>query len=113
MTRPIFNFDDITKEMLDEKHDLWQRMAEAGAQPKADGAIGGRIIGTVKWWSHAKGYGFLTCDAVPDDVFVHHSGLIGAGYKNLTEGERVEFSLERNQRREGWIATGVTGIGGR
>lgn len=51
-----------------------------------------RTTGTVKWFSDAKGYGFLQQEGGPD-VFVHHSAIEGGGYKTLHEGERVEFDV--------------------
>lgn len=51
-----------------------------------------RSIGTVKWFSQEKGFGFIRRDDGPD-VFVHHSGIQGSGFKTLSEGERVEFEI--------------------
>jgi CspA family cold shock protein len=51
-----------------------------------------RATGTVKWFSQEKGFGFIQQDDGPD-VFVHHTGIAGSGYKTLNEGERVEFDL--------------------
>jgi CspA family cold shock protein len=51
-----------------------------------------RINGTVKWFSDAKGYGFIEREG-GDDVFVHHSAIEGSGFKSLTEGEKVEFDV--------------------
>jgi cold shock protein len=51
-----------------------------------------RITGTVKWFSDAKGYGFIERDE-GDDIFVHHANIEGIGFKTLKEGERVEFDV--------------------
>jgi CspA family cold shock protein len=50
--------------------------------------------GTVKWFNSQKGYGFITPDGETKDVFVHHSAIEGGGYKELSEGQRVEFDAE-------------------
>ena len=49
--------------------------------------------GTVKWFSPEKGYGFIS-QSDGQDVFVHYSSIEGDGYRNLAEGENVEFELE-------------------
>ena len=51
-----------------------------------------RIVGAVKWFNTTKGYGFLSREDGPD-VFVHYSAIVGDGFRNLEEGERVEFSI--------------------
>ena len=48
------------------------------------------MIGKVKWFNNAKGYGFLGRDDGPD-VFVHYSAILGDGYRTLAEGDSVEF----------------------
>ena len=53
-----------------------------------------RITGTVRWFSRVKGYGFIKPDNSEKDVFVHYSAIIGEGYRNLNEGQRVEFVIE-------------------
>ncbi|HVO43035.1 MAG TPA: cold-shock protein [Aggregatilineales bacterium] len=53
-----------------------------------------RSTGTVKWFSRVKGYGFIEPDGGEKDVFVHFSAIVGDGYRNLEEGQRVEFSIE-------------------
>lgn len=50
------------------------------------------IKGHVKWFSNLKGYGFILTDD-GQEVFVHHSLILGEGYKTLKEGELVEFEL--------------------
>lgn len=62
--------------------------------------------GTVKWFSDAKGYGFVTPDdAGGKDLFVHHSNIAGAGFKTLSEGAKVEF--EAREGAKGPEATNV------
>jgi CspA family cold shock protein len=58
---------------------------------KAVGAASAKSAGTVKWFSEILGYGFITPDEGAD-VFVHHSAIVGLGYKNLSDGERVRFA---------------------
>lgn len=48
--------------------------------------------GTVKWFNNEKGYGFIDCPG-KDDIFVHYSAINCNGYKTLTEGQTVEFTL--------------------
>jgi len=52
-----------------------------------------RVTGTVKWFSRQKGYGFIEREG-GDDVFVHFSAIQGEGYRNLEEGDQVEFNIE-------------------
>ena len=56
-----------------------------------------RIYGTVKWFNGTKGYGFLAREG-GEDVFVHYSVIQGEGFKNLQEGERVEFNVEKGPK---------------
>jgi len=53
-----------------------------------------RYVGTVKWFSAPKGYGFIGREDGEEDVFVHFSSLQMEGYKRLREGQKVEFSIE-------------------
>jgi CspA family cold shock protein len=54
--------------------------------------------GTVKWFSAEKGYGFITPDDGSADVFVHFSAIVGQGYKELTEGQKVSFEVSQGQK---------------
>jgi CspA family cold shock protein len=56
-----------------------------------------RITGTVKWFNGSKGYGFISRDGGPD-VFVHFSAIQGDGFKNLAEGQKVEFTVEQGPK---------------
>ena len=56
-----------------------------------------RQVGTVKWFSRRKGYGFIEREGA-EDVFVHFSAIQGEGYRNLFEGQKVEFTVEDDQR---------------
>ena len=48
--------------------------------------------GKVKWWDNKKGFGFIS-QHEGQDVFVHHKGIVGDGFKVLTEGEEVSFDV--------------------
>ena len=54
--------------------------------------------GTVKWFSDAKGYGFITPEDGGKDLFVHHSQIAGEGFKTLAEGAKVEFEAREGQK---------------
>ena len=55
--------------------------------------------GTVKWFSDEKGFGFITPDDGGQDLFVHHTGIVGEGYRSLAEGTKVTYESE--SRRQG------------
>ena len=56
-----------------------------------------KIQGTVKWFNGSKGFGFIE-RAEGEDVFVHYNAIVGDGYRNLEEGQRVEFSVVNGQK---------------
>jgi CspA family cold shock protein len=63
--------------------------------------------GTVKWFSPEKGFGFISRDG-GDDVFVHHTAIVGDGFRSLDEGQRVEFDV--TDGKKGPQAANVTKI---
>ena len=56
-----------------------------------------RITGTVSWFSRTKGYVFITQPNGPD-VFVHYSAIQGEGFRNLDEGQQVEFTVQQGPK---------------
>jgi CspA family cold shock protein len=64
--------------------------------------------GTVKWFSDEKGYGFISPDDGSEDVFVHHTGIAGDGFKSLDEGDKVTYEV--TQGRKGLQAENVTRV---
>jgi len=56
-----------------------------------------QITGTVKWFNEAKGFGFIERENGPD-VFAHFKAITGAGFKTLTEGQRVTFTVTQGEK---------------
>ena len=54
--------------------------------------------GTVKWFSDEKGFGFITPDDESKDLFVHHSAIVGGGYRSLAEGAKVSYETEAGEK---------------
>ena len=54
--------------------------------------------GTVKWFSEQKGYGFITPDEGGKDLFVHFSNIVGEGFRNLEDGQAVEFEAAQGKK---------------
>jgi CspA family cold shock protein len=80
-----------------ERHDLaagaerrseWSRHIER----KLRRIMSGRMTGSVKWFNESKGFGFIAHEG-GKDVFVHHTGISGEGFKTLAEGDSVEFDI--------------------
>jgi len=54
--------------------------------------------GTVKWFNSEKGFGFISPDDGSADVFAHFSAISGNGYRNLDEGQKVEYDTEKGPK---------------
>ncbi|MGV9251971.1 cold-shock protein [Streptomyces sp. NPDC003697] len=54
--------------------------------------------GTVKWFNAEKGFGFIAQEGGGPDVFAHYSNITGQGYRELQEGQRVEFDVTQGQK---------------
>lgn len=68
-------------------------MARPKLDPPRSTPTAEQITGVVRWFNDAKGYGFISPDSGSKDVFVHHTGIDGAGFKTLYENEKVAFSV--------------------
>lgn len=55
------------------------------------------VTGTVKWFNEEKGFGFISRESGPD-VFAHFRQITGNGFKTLTEGQRVSFTVTQGQK---------------
>ena len=53
--------------------------------------------GKVKWFSQQKGYGFIEQEG-GKEIFVHYSGINGDGFRNLREGDSVQFDVEQGEK---------------
>lgn len=60
--------------------------------------MGNKEQGTVKWFNDQKGFGFISRAAGGPDVFVHQSAIIATGFRSLSEGDSVEFSVEQGPK---------------
>ncbi len=54
--------------------------------------------GVVKWFNNEKGFGFIAPDNGGKDLFVHHSDIIGTGFKSLDENQRVSYEAAQGQK---------------
>lgn len=65
-----------------------------------------KLLGTVKWFNDAKGFGFITPDNSTEDLFAHFSAIQMEGFKTLKEGQRVSFELVDGSK--GKLALNIT-----
>ena len=66
-----------------------------------------RLNGTVKFFNHTRGFGFIAPEGGDKDVFVHASALESSGISSLTEGDKVSFEIEDDTRGRGKQAAKV------
>lgn len=59
------------------------------------------MLGTVKWFSNGKGYGFISGEEGGEDVFVHFSAIQTQGFRTLKEGQKVSYETEPDPKDEG------------
>ena len=64
-----------------------------------------KLTGSVKWFNETKGFGFIEQESGPD-VFAHFSAIVGDGFKTLSEGQKVEFTIQSSEI--GLIARNIT-----
>jgi len=62
-----------------------------------------RETGTIKWFNNSKGYGFISREG-GEDVFVHYSAIEGEGFRSLSEGQQVEFTVEQGAKGPSAVA---------
>jgi cold shock protein len=67
----------------------------AGVHPRKEIDM---ATGTVKWFNAEKGFGFIAPDDNSADIFVHFSAISGGGFKELQEGQKVEFEAEQGAK---------------
>lgn len=83
---------EVEEETVEVEVEVEEETAETEAQE-----AGERVEGTVKWFSNPKGYGFISREE-GDDVFVHYSEVQGSGFRSLSAGERVEFTVKQSEK---------------
>lgn len=62
-----------------------------------DGGASSSQSGFVKWFDTTRGYGFIVCDALDRDIFVHQTDIVRQGFRFLDEGDEVKFYVEKDQ----------------
>jgi CspA family cold shock protein len=85
----------VTEALLAKKERLFYC---GGAQGKKKGGLQHMAQGTVKWFNDEKGYGFISPDEGNEDLFVHHTGIAGSGFKSLDEGAKVSYEATRGKK---------------
>ena len=63
--------------------------------------------GTVRFFNHSRGFGFVAPDDGSKDVFIHATALEAAGISSIDEGDKITFDIEDDSRGRGKQATNV------
>jgi CspA family cold shock protein len=66
-----------------------------------DRGRGNDMTGKIKWFNADKGYGFIVSPDARGDVFVHHSAIVGKGFRTLAELDEVQFDIEPDASKPG------------
>jgi CspA family cold shock protein len=94
--RPAAERAATVVEICGGHHDAALRRAEPrDAAPLKEICV---ATGTVKWFNSEKGFGFIQQDGGGADVFVHYSAIASGGYRELTEGQQVEFDITQGNK---------------
>ena len=93
---------------MKETHDRSGRSSEPSRAWQEGRVLVRMATGTVKWFNDEKGYGFITPDEGDRDLFVHHTGINGSGFKTLQENTKVSYDEESGDK--GPKAVNVTKI---
>lgn len=105
VARTLSTRHNTTKDPHAGAADVESRAAQRGSRTRRKDDM---ATGTVKWFNSEKGFGFIAPDDGSADVFAHFTAITGSGYRELNEGQKVEFDTERGPK--GPQATNIRGL---
>lgn len=93
-----FGLADLEESAAERTRAFTEALTEAAARAgRAAPGVADHVLGTVKVFSDLRGWGFISCDG-GGDVFAHYTGIAGAGFRTLREGQRVKLSTVETAR---------------